>query len=116
MMTTPTWAFSLQDAATFGMYDALRAMMVVGVDGRIYVLSRAPGADPIFARRLVQAWRHQAFILLRKYRPLVESGRMTSPQAESALRDELWRTIAPVFGLRYDQLTLEQGAPDGATA
>lgn len=107
-LSQPTRAFSLDDALLLATYDDLVAM-VVGVDAAWYVLSKDPGADPPLPRRLVQAWQVAALELLPVYRGRVGRGELSREEAEAALRDTVWQTVAAGHGLRYDRFSRLRG-------
>lgn len=103
-LTSPTWSLWLEDGVLFAAHPPIRAMVVVGVDGTRYVLSRGSDSAAIPPELMDRAWRQEAVRLLPSFRPRVATGRLSKGEAEATLRDQIWRSVATRFGLRYDRV------------
>jgi hypothetical protein len=108
-LTSPTWSFSLDDAAIFATYNGVYSMVVIGVDGTGFALSRAAAGQDVSAAALDRAWRLAALALLPSYRARLQVGDVSRVEAESALRDRVWRMVARQFGLRYARVRASGG-------
>jgi hypothetical protein len=86
-------SFSDADVALLLSWDQLRMMVVVGVDGTWYVLSRVK--SPTASRReAIDAF-------------LIEFDRVADEHSDLPLRERthrIWLTIADNLGLRYDRV------------
>jgi hypothetical protein len=102
-LTSPTWSFSLDDGVLFAAYPAIRAMVVVGVNGTRYLLSRHSASRGVDAALMDRIWRREAARHVPAFRERIAAG-LSTVEAERALRHEIWRTVAARFRLRYDRM------------
>ena len=105
-------SFSERDAFNVVGVPGIEVMVVVGVDGAWYVLSRAddfavPESERNRQRRLLEVfnafWNHLN-ALKPSHDERVNTGEFDDAQARHALTHEVWVLIAPGLRLRYDRV------------
>lgn len=97
-------AFSDADVAVLIKNDGVQAMVVFGVDGTRYVLSKPLGMSPIQPAEAMAEWRKEYNASLLFYQQAVIAGRMTEGEAAKAHTHEVMQAVAQRFGLRYDRM------------
>lgn len=93
-----------QDGMLFAAQARLAAMVVVGLDGTWYVVSRLPGASPITPEQVLSAWEEALVALRPQLLARVRSGRLSRRAGGQELLHRVWVAIAPQLGLRYDRV------------
>jgi hypothetical protein len=97
-------AFSDLDVSTFIGVAMLMVMVVVGADGRCYVLSKPKDAhlpEPVEA---AQRLRAEVIRLMPWYRAQVQARRLEPREAWRAHSHAAWLAVAPELGLRYSRV------------
>jgi hypothetical protein len=97
-------AFSWQDAGILIRHQGLRATMVVGADGTVYLLSQIPESASPTLMAIRAAYFTAYGELLNHYRSLVQSGHSSAQSAWREHSHEIWQHVSGPLNLRYDRL------------
>ena len=98
-------AFSPFDAAVLVAHaPALCAIAAVGWQGVWYVLSPAPGAVLPAALEIRASFDRERGALAPTYERRVQAGELTRREAQRAYTHDAWERLAPLLGLRYNQV------------
>lgn len=97
-------SFSDDDVITLVANDPLQCIAVIGADGTWYVMSKLPGRPHASARVVQAALRAAVTVLVPSYLAAVRTGDATREEALREMLHDIWQSIAPLLGLRYDRL------------
>lgn len=96
-------SFTDTDAVAFVRYSFL-VMAAVGTDRTWYVLSRLVGGTVPSTLAVAEAYAAEIYARAPRYRALWRGGTMTAQAAYRSLTHEVWTSVAPQLGLRYDRV------------
>lgn len=100
-------SFSSRDAEVLLANPTIRALVVIGADGTLYVLSRdlTSGMNYAQVRYQVESMhKSQVQALATAYRALRRAGYLTRAAAWRAHSQETWERIGTTLGLLYDRV------------
>ena len=100
-------SFSEADARVLVSNAPLRTVVAVGLDGGWYVLSKVPSGPVPSAVAVRIVFRREVRALVPDYRERVQAGEMDPIEAWRHHSHEVWQTIAPTLGLRYDRVVVD---------
>jgi hypothetical protein len=100
-------AFSLQDAAMLYRFTAVRVVLVLGVRGTWYLLSRRPGPDSAVWDVLVAAFEAEYVARTPAYQAAVSAGELSRRAAQCRRVDGAWGATAARCGLLYTRIDRE---------
>lgn len=106
-------AFSPRDAQVFFSEPAIRVLIVMGVDGTLYVLSADPATskDRALAFTIEERYERVALELADVYRALRRQGYLTRAEAWREQTHETWVRLSRELGLRYDRTRTAEALP-----
>jgi hypothetical protein len=96
--------FSDDDLELLLRNDQIRTVIAIGANGTWYVLSKRARGATAPATVAVIAFRRALASLSPHYLAKVVAGQLTSEQALREALRIIWERIAPLLGLRYDQV------------
>jgi hypothetical protein len=97
-------AFSLPDAAMLHRFPTVRAVLVVGVRGTWYLLSRLAGRELSPWDTLVAAFEAEYAARTPSYERVVRAGDVSRRAAQCQRVDETWLATAARCGLLYTRI------------
>lgn len=100
---------SLADGVVLMAHSRMAAIVVVGLDGTWYVLSRRSRMFQLSAGRLVGLWREVVVTLRPAFAARIAGGELSKANAEIELLHHTWLTIAPRARLHYDRVAHVSG-------
>jgi len=105
--------FSPSDGEITAAHEGIQAMVAVGTNGIWYILSKAPNFVPLPPRQVAGSFTIEWQAQRPRYQIAIINGELPA-SALNELPHQVWQTMAPLLGLRYDRVRLEWGEDYGA--